>query len=141
MSANASTMDTSDITPFTLVNWTSPDEAMDYVYGLPLFIADGKTIAQNKADWKMVWSANGNIQGEANNLKARFDKVPKGSRYIYVATYSTFVVMTEDVIYHDEGVAKLKAWVTEFLTYYKSILSSPPWQRVRMENRTEVSFH
>ena len=27
------------------------------------------------------------------------------------------------------------------LTYYKSILSSPPWQRVRMENRTEVSFH
>jgi hypothetical protein len=114
-------MNTDNITPFTLVNWTAPDEPMEYVYGLPLFIADGRTIAQNKDDWKMAWSAKGDIQQEAQNLKARLDKYPQGSRYFYVATYSTFVVMTEDVIYHDEAAAKLKEWTTEFLSYYKSI--------------------
>ena len=69
----------------------------------------------------MAWSARGDIQQEAQNLKARLDKYPQGSRYFYVATYSTFVVMTEDVIYHDEAAAKLKEWTTEFLSYYKSI--------------------
>ena len=125
MNANAtdatSTMNTADMTPFMLANWTDPDQPMDNVFGIPLFIADGSTMAKNKDDWHVAWSAGGDIQKEAQNLKERMDKTPEGARFIYVATYSTFVVMTEDVIYHDEGVAKLKAWITEFLSYYKSI--------------------
>ena len=116
----ADTTGTADITPFTMINWDPVGNTYDNIFSLPKFLVYRAEL-QETGEWEMDWNGVRDVKLQAQKVKAYFENIPEGSRLIQVATYSSFLVLSEHVIYSDAAVEKLRNWLDSFLAEYKAI--------------------
>ena len=105
--------------PFYFVNWEESVVNYDNVTGLPQFYVNPEYSVGD--DLPVQWGSY-DIDIIAQRLKAKFDALPEGMRYItYMAPQSVYRKCNESVIYLDEGVDMVRNWITDFLETYKEI--------------------
>ena len=108
------------VKPFYLLNWSGVEEGLFANVDAPLYfscteVRDGVPIIK----YNNIYD----IKELAQMVKAEFDSRPEGMRWINFAPPSSYVLKSsaKDVLFMEEGVAQLKAWVDEFLAEYKAI--------------------
>ncbi len=108
------------VKPFFLLNWAGVTEGLFANVNSPLYLScdevrDGVPIIK----YGTVYD----IKELAQKIKEEFDSRPEGMRWINFADPSAHVLKSsaKDVLFMEEGVAQLKAWVDEFLAEYKRI--------------------
>jgi len=108
-----------DVLPFTFINWNDPGKKYDNVREMPYFWLYFADYVSETLDIKYPGGGGADIPSIAKGLKETFDKYPEGSRFINFPM--VIEVKAENVIFLEKGPRMVQKWLEEFLAEYKRI--------------------
>ena len=105
------------VEPFYVLNFDKIAEGQfDNVFDAPFFWTS------ERVGLVISWNGANTPEGLAVKVKELFDTRPKGARYIkFIPTGPYLRAYTENYVYMDEGVAKLKEFTEAFFKAYKDL--------------------
>ena len=106
---------------FYLVNWSTVDGDYSNVYKMPYFWSNASQIKAGDANVTCADLGGSSIPVIAANVKAYFDKVPEGARFINFCMPHDAVHQLAEYCFAEKAAPLVSAWLEEFLKEYKSL--------------------